>query len=93
MENSFDFFRGKGFHFSFGVFEQVDVSPEPFKAGSEIHTIVTYDHETHFDVNKQVRSDNDASEVDILGHFGTFEDILGQFGRLYDEFRAYRPFS
>ena len=37
---------------------------------------------------KQVRSDNDASELDILGHFGTFRDILdifGQFGRLLDE--------
>ena len=49
---------------------------------------------------KQVRSDNDASEVDILGHFGiflghfgTFWDIMGQFGRLYDEFGAFRPFS
>ena len=27
------------------------MSPEPFEAGSEIYTIVTYDHETHFDVN------------------------------------------
>ena len=26
---------------------------------------------------KQVRSDNDASEVGILGHFGTTWDILG----------------
>ena len=31
---------------------------------------------------KQVRSDNDASEVDILGH-----------GTIYDEFGALRPFS
>ena len=51
---------------------------------------------------KQVHSDNDASEVDILGHFGdiwghlgTFGkisdiwDILGKFGRLYDEFGAF----
>ena len=28
------------------------MSPEPNGAGSEIHTIVTYDPETHFDVNK-----------------------------------------
>ena len=44
-------------------------------------------------LKEQVRSDNDASEVDILGYFGTFWDIMGQFGRLYDEFRAFRPFS
>ena len=42
---------------------------------------------------KQVRSDNDASEVGILRHFGTFWDILGQFGRLFDEFEAFRLFS
>ena len=41
---------------------------------------------------KQVRSDNDASEVGILGHFGTFWDILGQLGRLFDEFGAFRLF-
>ena len=29
------------------------VSPEPNEAGSEIHTVVTYDRETHFDVNKK----------------------------------------
>ena len=28
--------------------------------------------------DKQVRSDNDASEVDILGHFGTLSWILEQ---------------
>ena len=28
------------------------MSPELNVAGSEIHTIVTYDPETHFDVNK-----------------------------------------
>ena len=33
---------------------------------------------------KQVRSNNDASEVDILGHFGTFWDILGHFGIFLD---------
>ena len=33
------------------------MSPEPNEAGSEIHTIVTYDRETHFDVNKK-NSDN-----------------------------------
>ena len=27
------------------------MSPEPFEAGSEIHTIVTYDHETPFNVH------------------------------------------
>ena len=31
---------------------------------------------------KQVRSDNDASEVGILGHIGTFWDILGHFGTI-----------
>ena len=30
------------------------MSPEPNVAGSEIHTIVSYDHETHFDVNKEI---------------------------------------
>ena len=35
---------------------------------------------------KQVHSDNVASEVDIW-------DILGQFGRFYDEFGALRLFS
>ena len=29
---------------------------------------------------EQVHSDNDASEVDILGHFGTFQDNLDIFG-------------
>ena len=29
------------------------MSPVPFVARSEIHTIVTYDHETHFYVNKK----------------------------------------
>ena len=52
---------------------------------------------------KQVRLDNGASEVDILrhlatfwdilGHFRTFWDIVRQFGRLCDEFGAFRPFS
>ena len=32
---------------------------------------------------KQVHLDNDASEVDILGHFGTFWDISGQFGTIW----------
>ena len=51
----------------------------------------------------QVHSNDDASEVDILGHFGTFWDILGdlgtfwdilgQFGRPFDEFGAFRLFS
>ena len=39
---------------------------------------------------KQVRSDNDASEVGILGHFGTFGttwDILGHFGTIRKTFR------
>ena len=34
--------------------------------------------------NKQVRLDNDASEVGILGHFGTFWDNLGHFGTFWD---------
>ena len=42
---------------------------------------------------KQVHSDNDVSEVDILGHLGTFWDVLGQFGRLFDEFGPIRLFS
>ena len=86
MENSFDFFRGKGFHFSFGVFEQVDVSPEPFKAGSEIHTIVTYDHETHFDVNKKKfgrlvwrESSFQVDTLETLNWKHNFLDILVRF--------------
>ena len=39
------------------------------------------------------RSDNDASELDIFGHYGTFWGILGQFGRLLDGFGASRLFS
>ena len=42
---------------------------------------------------EQVHSDNDASEVDILGHLGTFWDILGQLGSLFDKFGASRLFS
>ena len=42
---------------------------------------------------EQVRSDNGASEVGILGHFRTFWDIMAQFGRLYDEVGAFGPFS
>ena len=34
------------------------------------------------------RWNNDASELDILGHFGTLWDILGPFGRLFYEFEA-----
>ena len=45
------------------------------------------------EVIEQVRSDNDASEVDILGHLCTFWDIMGQFGRFNDEFGAFRVFS
>ena len=33
-------------------------------------------------VNIQVRLDNDASELDILGRFGTSLDILGHFGTI-----------
>ena len=47
-------------------------------------------------VFKQVRSDNDASEVDIMGHFETFWDISGHFVTLRKtryEFGAFRPFS
>ena len=35
-------------------------------------------------LSKQVHSDNNASEVDILGHFGTFWDILGHLGTFWD---------
>ena len=31
---------------------------------------------------ERIHSDNDASEVDILGYFGTFWDILGHFGTI-----------
>ena len=34
-------------------------------------------------IEEQVRSDNAASEVDILGHFGTF---LGPFGTIRKTF-------
>ena len=34
---------------------------------------------------KQVYSANDASEVDILGLFGTFWDILGQYGTIPED--------
>ena len=46
----------EGFHFSFVEFAKVPVSPEPNVAGSEIHTIVTYNHETPFDVNEKTRT-------------------------------------
>ena len=42
---------------------------------------------------KQVRSDNDASELDIFGHLGTFWATLGQFGRPVNEFGAFRLLS
>ena len=42
---------------------------------------------------KKLHSDNDASEVGILGHFGTCWDILGQLGRLFDEFGPFELFS
>ena len=42
----------EGFHFSFADAEKVGLSLVPNVAGSEIHSIVTYDPETHFDVNK-----------------------------------------
>ena len=32
------------------------------------------------------------SELDILGHVGTLWDILGQFGRRFDKFRAFQQF-
>ena len=35
---------------------------------------------------EQVRSDNDASEVGILGHLGTFWDNLGHFGTIRKTF-------
>ena len=37
-----------------------------------------------FFYRKKVCSDNDASEVDVLGHFETFRDILGHFGTIRD---------
>ena len=38
------------------------------------------------EIEEQVRSDNDASEVGILGHFGTFWDNLGHFGKIRKTF-------
>ena len=34
-------------------------------------------------MGEQVHSDNDASVVDILGHYETFVDILGHFGTIW----------
>ena len=39
---------------------------------------------------EQVRSNNDASELEFFGHF---LDILGQFGRLFDKFGEFRLFT
>ena len=41
-------------------------TPEPNEATSEIHTIVTYNHETHFDVNKNSVWRELSFEVDTL---------------------------
>ena len=51
------------------------------------------DHNWLQKVQEQVHSDNNASEVDILGHFGTIWDNFGQFGILYEKFGAFRLFS
>ena len=37
---------------------------------------------------EQVRSEHDASELNILGHLGTIRTFFGQFGRLFYEFGA-----
>ena len=47
------------------------------------HQISPQSNEKH----KQVRSDNDASELDILGYFGTFWDILRPFGTIWKTLR------
>ena len=56
IKNSFDFLRGwekaRVSIFHLRTPGKVCVSPVPNEAGTEIHTIVTYDPETHFDVNK-----------------------------------------
>ena len=52
-ENSFDF----------AEFVKVDLSPELFGAGSEIHTIVTYDYEAPFDVNKKYLDNRISARV------------------------------
>ena len=59
IEKQFRFLErwGEDEDFRFEVFRKVEVSPESNVAGSEIHTIVTYDHETHFDVNKKKLDD------------------------------------
>ena len=48
------------------------------------NTTATQRSYEHASLQKQVHSDNDASEVEILGHFGTCWDILGQFERHLD---------
>ena len=39
-------------HFSFENLAEGNVSPVPFGVWSEIHITVTYDHETHFALEK-----------------------------------------
>ena len=39
-------------------------------------------------MKKQVRSDNDASEVEISGYFGIFRDILGH-GTFWDNLKNF----
>ena len=62
----------EGFHFSFGDAEKVDQSLEPFEDESEIHSIVTYDHEAHFYVNTKNSDDR----------FGEFRSWYPQNARL-----------
>ena len=50
---------------------KVDVSPVPNVAGSEIYTIVTHDHETHFDVNTKKIIQSVWGELNF--EIGTFE--------------------
>ena len=50
VENSFDFLRGRE-KTRVSIFYLRNLSPVLFEAGSEIHIIVTYDHETNLYVN------------------------------------------
>ena len=90
IENSFDLLRGrekesedKSFHFSFANARKVGLSPVPNMARSEIHTIATYDRETHFDVNTNKLDDRESSSK--VNTFETqnwkqnFLDILVRF--------------
>ena len=77
------------FHFSFEVFAKVCVSPELFEAGSDIHTIVTYDHKTHFDVHNNKFGLSvwpilsiEVKTLETQNRKQNFLDIYSRFNRL-----------